>query len=105
MNTANDNASHLTTTTTAALAGILGDGAARWTVEGWAAHIAPARHALHAVNSFVKHEGEFGPVGSVLWTCAMVATLARCVDLGLGAHAAAMAIEVRRERRAGRAAA
>jgi hypothetical protein len=76
--------------------------AARWTIEGWASHLAGSRHAVHAANSFVKHESEFGPESSLLWASAFVVTIARIQDQSgcIACDAAALIFE----RRAARAA-
>lgn len=103
--TANDNALPVTTEVLAGLVRLLADSAARWTVEGWAAHLAPAKHQFHAINSFLKHEGEFGTFGGLLWAAAFVVTVARCNDFGMSADAAAREIAVRRADRAMKAAA
>lgn len=105
MKTSNDNAS---TSTTPALDAVLAalavtfTGASRWTLEGWASHIRPSRHALHTVNSLVKHAGEFD---AALWPAAFVLTVARCVDAGMSAEDAAREIHARREARRQKAAA
>ena len=106
MKTTNDNALPAATTPTldavlAALAATY-SGAARWTIEGWASHIRPSRHALHAINSLVKHAPEFS---EALWPAVFVLTVARCVDAGMGAEDAAREINTRREARAAKVAA
>lgn len=104
--TTNDNA--LPAATTPTLDAVLGalsqtfTGAARWTLEGWASHLRPARHALHAINSLVKHAPEFS---EALWPAVFVLTVARCVDAGMSAEDAAREIDARREARAQKAAA
>lgn len=98
----NDNELPTFTAVTAALAATFATSAARWIVEGWAAHIRGVRHPFHAINSLVKHAGEFD---SVTWPAAFVLTVARCVDGGMGADAAAREIHVRRADRAMKAAA
>lgn len=102
--TANDNASTTPTfdAVLAALSATFAASAARWIVEGWAAHIRGARHPLHAINSLVKHTGEFD---ATTWPAAFALTVARCVDGGMGADAAAREIHVRRADRAMKAAA
>ena len=85
-------------TMTAAFALLFATSAARWTVEGWAAHIRGARHPLHAINSFVKHAGEFD---AVTWPAVLAVTVARCVDGGMPAETALGEIRERRERRLG----
>lgn len=104
MKTSNDNAS---TTTTPVMDGVITAlaavyaGTVRWTVEGWAAHLRPAKHPLHAINSLVKHEGEFG---TALWPAAFIVTVARCVDGGMGSEEAAAEIHARRAAKAAKAA-
>lgn len=78
--------------------------AARWTIQGWASHLAGSRHAIHAANSFVKHESEFGPESSLLWAAAFVVTIARIQDhTGCTASEAAGLIFERRAARAAKA--
>lgn len=95
------------TTTEIVLAGLvqlLGATAARWTIEGWARHLAASRHAIHTANSFAKHEAEFGGEGSLLWAAAFVATIARIQDQSaLGSNDAAALIHERRAARARKA--
>ena len=92
----NDNASK-TPTFDAVLAALSATytGTDRWVLEGWASHIREARHALHAINSLVKHAA---------WPAAFVLTIARCVDAGMGSNVAAAEIHARRAARARRAA-
>lgn len=54
--TANDNGRVSAATILAGLASLLDGTSARWTLDGWAAHLAASRHPIHAVNSFLKHE-------------------------------------------------
>lgn len=84
---------------TAAFAATFATCAARWVVEGWANHIRGARHPLHAINSLVKHSGEFN---SVTWPAAFSLTVARCVDGGMEPEAAVEEIHSRRAARATR---
>jgi len=56
----------------------------RWQLEGWAAHIRPARHAIHAANSWAKHHRAFGRIHRE----AELVTFARLADAGLSAPAA-----------------
>lgn len=56
----------------------------RWQLEGWAAHIRPARHANHAANSWAKHLTAFGRIHRE----AELVTVARLADAGLSAPAA-----------------
>jgi hypothetical protein len=88
--------------TTSGLRRVLGDSPARWAMEGWAGHLQPARHQVHAINSFVKHEGEFA--GELLWAAAFALTLARCCDFGMRADDAAREIHARRTARSLKAA-
>ena len=62
-----------------------------WAVRGWAEHIRGARAAEHAANSYAKHRGEFGGVEDV----ARALTVARCMDFGLTAEAAAELVDAR----------
>ena len=96
----NDNALPTFDAVTAALTATFATSAARWIVEGWAAHIRGARHPLHAINSLVKHAGEFD---SATWPAAFVLTVARCADGGMRAEDAAAEIHHRRAARAQKA--
>lgn len=98
----NDNASK-TPTFDAVLAALAATytGTDRWVLEGWATHIREARHALHAINSLVKHDAEFTAAS---WPAAFVLTVARCVDAGMGSSTAAAEIHARRAARAQRVA-
>lgn len=69
----------------------------RWQVEGWAAHLRPARHQNHAASSWAKHRAEFGRVERE----AHALVVARCLDFGRGCDEA---VELIRERVAARAA-
>lgn len=71
-------------------------GSRRWTIEGWAAHIKPARHALHAINSFVKHEGEFDHATR---HAVFVVTVARCADFGMASDETISEILARRAKK------
>ncbi len=85
------------------LMALIGTSAARWTVEGWAAHLALSKHPIHTANSFAKHEAEFGAEGTLLWGCAFVATIARMTDQGMDSNDAARLIHERRAARAAKA--
>lgn len=103
MTTANDN--HLSATPTldtvlTVLVAALGP-AHRWALEGWAAHLRPARHQVHAANSFARHEAEFG----ALRDAAHALTAARLLDFGVRPDEVRAFIEVRREARAAKASA
>lgn len=67
------------------------DPSARWALEGWVAHIAPARHQNHAAASFAKHRAEF--TGATAHAARLI-TIARCVDFGMSvADAGALVTE------------
>ncbi len=56
----------------------------RWTLEGWAKHLAPTRHQNHAAASFAKHAHDFGEALDAAWAL----TVARCCDFGTTAEEA-----------------
>lgn len=87
------------------LSGLLDGTTARWALDGWIHRLAATRHPVHAVNSFVKHEHEFGAEGNILWAAAFVATCAHCAAHGVSAPEAAALINARRAARSGRVAA
>jgi hypothetical protein len=100
MKTSNDNATASKTPTFDAVLAALAityTGTDRWVLEGWATHIREARHALHAINSLVKHTAE---ISDAAWPAAFVLTVARCVDAGMGSSTAAAEIHARRAARA-----
>jgi len=72
----------------------------RWQLEGWAAHIRPARHAIHAANSWAKHRLAFGRIHRE----AELVTFARLADAGLSAPAAVALLAERVGARAAKAA-
>lgn len=95
MTTANDNqvsATPTLDTVLAVLVAALGP-AHRWALEGWAAHLRPARHQVHAANSFARHEGDF----HALRDAAHALTAARLLDFGVRPDEVRAFIEVRRE--------
>lgn len=53
----------------------------RWLIEGWAGHLRPANHQIHAANSWAKHEGDFA-VGYARDAARML-TVARMMDFGI----------------------
>lgn len=78
---ANSNAAAPATMLTLTLELVLAaDPGARWALEGWAWHIAPARHQNHAAASFAKHRAEFTGAAAL---AARLLTIARCVDFGM----------------------
>ncbi len=101
--TANDNAS-TTPRLDAVFAGFLTvlTGPARWTIEGWASHLAATTHANHAANSWAKHAGEFGSAHTTGVARALVD--ARLVDFGLTIEAACELVDARVAARARKAA-
>lgn len=103
-NTANDNSNSSTTPTLDTVLAVLCATVRprdRWALEGWAAHVRPARHQIHAASSYAKHEQEFRGLAVAM----RALTVARCVDFGVSADDARALIDARREARAAKAAA
>lgn len=77
-------------------------GPARWTIEGWASHLAATTHQNHAANSWAKHAGEFG--SEYVTAVALAHVVARLVDFGMTVESASELLDQRIAARARKAA-